>query len=140
MCLRAGIYQHAVDATFWATANRGRRIAVNIGTAAFEPYVYAELNDPDEGLNDANIRDLYDHVMDSFAKILQIGIDMNLASLNYGIDPNKTLAVYTRKQEICQETANDVNVPITKATMVTTGTEHAVAMERMDQLWKEWTR
>ena len=132
--------EHAVDAAFWATANHGRRIAVNIGAAALDSYVYAELDEPDEGLNDITIRDLYDHVMDRFANISQCEIDENLASFNEGIDPTKTLAVYTRKQELCQETANDAAVPITEATMVTTGTKHAVATGGMDQPWKEWMR
>jgi hypothetical protein len=132
--------EHAIESTNWQTANHGRRIAVNIGAAAFEAYVYAELGDPDKGLNDVNIRMLYDHVMDRFAKISQLEIDSNLESFNEGIDPSKTLAVYTRKQELCQETANDADVPITEATMVTTGTKHAVATGGMDQAWKEWMR
>jgi hypothetical protein len=132
--------EHAVHSAFWATANHGRRIAVNIGAAALDPFVYAELDDPDEGLNDTSIRDLYDHVMDRFAKISQTEIDENLVRFNDGIDPTKTLAVYTRKQELCQETAADADVPITEATMVTTGTKHAVATGGMDQPWKEWMR
>ena len=50
------------------------------------------------------------------------------------------LAVYTRKQELCQETANDADIPITETTMVTTGTKHAVATGGMDKQWKEWIR
>ena len=57
--------------------------------------VYAKLDDPDEGLNDISIRDLYDHVIDCFAKISQCEIDTNLASFNEGINLSKTLAVYT---------------------------------------------
>ena len=77
--------EHAVEAKFWATAEHARRIAVNIGAVALEPFVYAELDDPDEGLNDTTIRLLYDHVMDRFAHISQTEIDANLAEFNEGI-------------------------------------------------------
>jgi hypothetical protein len=105
--------EHAIDATFWATAVHAKRIAVNIGAAALEPFVYAELDDPDEGLDDVQIRDLYDHIMERFAKISQTEIDENLLEFNEGIDPSKTLAVYKRKQELCQEVAADAGVPVT---------------------------
>ena len=98
------------------------------------------MDDLDEGLNGVGIQDLYDHVMDCFAQISQSKIDGNLITFNKGIDPSKTLAVYTRKQEFCQETANGADVPITEASMVTTGTKHAVATCGMDQAWKEWMR
>jgi hypothetical protein len=132
--------EHAIDATFWATAVHAKRIAVNIGAAALEPFVYAELDDPDEGLDDVQIRDLYDHIMERFAKISQTEIDENLLEFNEGIDPSKTLAVYKRKQELCQEVAADAGVPITEATMVTTGTKHAVATGGMEEAWKSWMR
>ena len=132
--------EHAIDVKFWVTAEHGRRIAVNIGSAALEPFVYAELDEPDEGLDDVDIRSLYDHVMDRFANISQTEIDDNLAEFNKGIDPSRTLAVYTRKQELCQEVANDAGVEITESTMVTTGTKHAVAAGGMDEAWKAWIR
>ncbi len=132
--------EHAIDARFRETWAHAKRIVVNIGAAAFEPFVIAELDDPDEGLNDVEVRDLYDHIMDRFAKISQQEIDDNLKSFNEGIDPSRPLAVYTRKQELCQETASDAHVPIDEATMVTTGTKHAVATGGMDQAWKEWMR
>ncbi|KAL7531195.1 hypothetical protein ACHAXR_003897, partial [Thalassiosira sp. AJA248-18] len=132
--------ENNIDATYWATATHARRIAVDIGARALEPFVYAELDDPDEGLDGVNIRDLYDHIMDRFAKISQVEIDANLVEFNEGIDPSKTLAVYTRKQELCQEIANDAGVEITEATMVTTGTKHAVAAGGMDDAWKTWVR
>ena len=124
--------------TYWKTAEHARRITVNIGAAAFEKFVYAELDDVDEGLNGVDLRSLYDHVMDRFASISQHEIDANLAEFNEGIDPSLTLAVYTRKQEKCQEIAADAEVPITEATMVTTGTKHAVATGGLEQEWKTW--
>ncbi|KAL7523601.1 hypothetical protein ACHAXR_000252 [Thalassiosira sp. AJA248-18] len=78
--------------------------------------------------------------MDRFAKISQVEIDANLVEFNEAIDPTKTLAVYTRKQELCQEIANDAGVEITEATMVTTGTKHAVATGGMEDAWKIWMR
>ena len=132
--------EHSIDVKYWTTAEHGRRIAVNIGSAALEPFVYAELDDPDEGLDDVNISDLYDHVMDRFAKISQTEIDDNLAEFNKGIDPSRTLAVYTRKQELCQEIASDAGVEITESSMVTTGTKHAVAAGGMEEAWKSWMR
>ena len=36
--------------------------------------------------------------------------------------------------------AEDAHVPITEATMVTTGTKHAVATGVMDDAWRVWTR
>jgi hypothetical protein len=132
--------EHSIDVKYWVTAEHGKRIAVNIGAAALEPFAYAELDEPDEGLDDVDIRALYDHVMDRFAKISQVEIDDNLAEFNKGIDPSRTLAVYTRKQELCQEIATDAGVEITESTMVTTGTKHAVAAGGMDEAWKGWMR
>ena len=53
--------------------------------------------------------------------------DANLDTFNEPIDASCTISVYIRKQEICQEMAEDAHVPITEATMVTTGTNNAVA-------------
>ena len=71
--------------------------------------------------------------MDRFAKISQTEIDANLVLFNKGMEPSRTLAVYTCKQDLYQEIANDANVPITKATMATTGTKHAVASGGMEE-------
>ena len=46
--------------------------------------------------------------------------------------------VYTRKQELCQETASDLGVSISEKTMVTTGTKNAVATGRMVVAWRKW--
>ncbi|KAL7523579.1 hypothetical protein ACHAXR_000242, partial [Thalassiosira sp. AJA248-18] len=63
-----------------------------------------------------------------------------LKEFNEGIDPSRTLAVYTRKQELCQEVASDAHVDITEATMVTTATKHTVAAGGMEEAWKTWMR
>ena len=132
--------ENATNKEFWDKAEHGRQIAVTIGSAALEDWTYAELDDPDEGLNSVQVIDLYNHIMDRYAKISQSEIDANLKSFNEGIDPTKTLAIYIRKQERCQEIALDARVPIDESSMVTTGTKHAVATGSMDEAWKTWKR
>ena len=94
-------------------------------------------DDPDEGLNGVDIRTLYEHVMDRFATILQGKIDKNIKQFNQGMDPSKTLVVYVRKQEQCLETSVDAEDPISEATMMTTGTKHAVGSGDMALAWRE---
>lgn len=117
-----------------------RRIAVNQAAAAIEDVYYAELDDPDEGLNSVEIRDFIDHIRSRYCKISQDEIDANLTKFNEGIDPSMPLAVYTRKQERCQDFANDAEVPISQAAMVTTGTKHALQCGGMTMAWREWKR
>ena len=124
----------------WANYVRTRRIAVNIGAAAFDEWVLAALKDPDKGLNGVAIRNIYDYVMGNYATIFQAEVDNNLNKFNEPIDASQTLAVYNRKLELCQEMSEDAHVPITKATMVTTGTNHAVATVGMDYAWRVWMR
>ena len=50
------------------------------------------------------------------------------------------IAVYIRKQELCQEMAENAHVPITEDTTVTTGTKHAVATGGMDDALRIWMR
>ena len=61
-----------------------------------------------------------------------------MAKFNEGIDPTLPLAGYTRKQETCQEFAQDANVPISEELMVTTGTKHALQCGSLTQAWCEW--
>ena len=125
---------------YWNKAVHAKRLAVNIGAQALEQFVYAELDDPDEGLNGVEIMILYNHVMDRFASISQLEIDSNMTEFMEQMDPTTTLAVYNRRQERCQEIAQDARVPISEATMVTTGTKHAVATGGMEETWKLWKR
>ena len=113
---------------------------MNIGAVTFEEWVIAELDDPDEGLNGVDICTLYEHVMERFTTISQTEIDANMETFNEGMEPSKTLAVYVRKQELCLETSVDTEDPISKATMMTTGTNHAVASGDMALAWREWVR
>ena len=45
-------------------------------------FLITEIDDPDEGLNDVDIRALYEHAMDCFTLILQTEIDKNLETFN----------------------------------------------------------
>ena len=124
----------------WQTLQHVRRIVVNQVAEAIEPVYYAELDDPDEGLNDILVRDLLDHIRDRYCHIGQDEIDSNMSTFLKGIDPSLPLSVYTRKQEHAQDFAADARVPISEATMVTTGTKHAIQCGDFTDAWKEWNR
>ncbi len=81
---------------------------------------------------------LITHILTRYAQISQPNLDNNLMDFNTGINPILPLAVYTRKQEKCQVFGHDAGVPISNATMVTTGTEHALATRNMTLAWCEW--
>ena len=98
----------------------------------------AALEDPNEVLNGVIIRDVYDYVMDNYVTISQAEVNANLDTSNEPIDTSRTLAVCIRKQKLFQEMDEDANVPITKATMVTMGTKHAVATSGMDDARHGW--
>jgi hypothetical protein len=114
------------------------RIAVNLAAEAIEDVYYAELDDPSEGLNNVQIQDLIDHIKDGYCHIDQADLDKNLNCFNQGINPSVPLVVYIRKQEDCQEFAHDGHVDISEATMVTTGTKHAIQCSAFTDAWKEW--
>jgi molecular chaperone GrpE (heat shock protein) len=117
-----------------------RRIAVNLASDAIEDIYYAELDDPIEGLNAVEIQDLIDHIKDRYCHIDQSDLDANLDKFNEGIDPSVPLIAYIRKQEDCQEFANDGHVQISEETMVTTGTKHALQCGAFTDAWREWNR
>ena len=60
--------EHKVLYVYWAKYVHIGRIAVNIGAAAFNEWVLAAIEDPDEGLNRVTIRDVFDYVMGNDAK------------------------------------------------------------------------
>eukprot|EP00804_Cyclotella_cryptica_P009722 CCRYP_011252-RA/>CCRYP_011252-RA protein AED:0.82 eAED:0.82 QI:0/-1/0/1/-1/1/1/0/240 len=128
------------DQQHWQTMLHVRRIAVNLAAAAIDNVYYAELDDPVEGLNSVKIQDIIDHIKDQYCHINQSDLDKNLDRFNQGIDPSIPLIVYIRKQEDCQEFANNSNVNISEATMVTTGTKHAIQCGAFTDAWKEWNR
>jgi hypothetical protein len=108
--------------------------------AAINNIYYAVLDDPIKGVNGVDLRTLVTHILMTYAQISQPDLDDNLTGFNTGINPILPLAVYTRKQERCQVFANDIGIPISDATMVTTGTKHALATRNMTLAWRKWKR
>ena len=96
----------------WQTLQHIRRIAVNLVADAIEPVYYAELENPDKGLNDVLVRDLINHIRDWYCQIDQSNIDKNIETFQQGINPTLPLSVYIQKQENCQDFANYARVPI----------------------------
>jgi hypothetical protein len=95
-------------------------------SAAIDNVFYAVLNDPVEGLNGIDLCMLVHHIATTYKQISQPNLDANLANFNMGIDLGVPLAVYTWKQKRCKVFALVMAVVISKATMVTTGTKHAL--------------
>ncbi len=62
----------------------------------------------------------------------------NMAEFITGTKPSLPLAVYTHKQEKCQMFAQDAGVPISEATMVTTGTKATLNCGGMELAWGKW--
>ena len=115
-------------------------IASNQAANAIDLVYYAEVDNPNKGLNDIKIRILTDHICHWYCQIAQDDIDANMVCFNEGIDPTLPLAVYTQKQGTCQEFANDAGVPISKQMMVTTSTKHALQCGGLTQARREWRR
>ena len=92
--------EHKVMYVHWTKYVYTGRIAVNIGAAAFEKWVLATLDDPDEGLNEVTIRDVYDYVIDNYATILQAKVDANLDTFNDPINSIRNFTVHICKQEL----------------------------------------
>jgi hypothetical protein len=124
----------------WTTYHLVRTITCNQFAAAIDGVFYAVHNNPIKGLNGINLCMLVQHIATTYAQISHPNLDNNLSDFNRGIDPGLPLAVYTRKQERCQVFALDAAVPISKATMVTTRTKHALACSNMTTAWHKWNR
>jgi hypothetical protein len=118
---------NAANCKAWTIYRLVLSITRNQFAAVIDNVYYAVLDDPIEGLNGVNLRMLVTHILTTYAQISQPDLDDNLMEFNTGINPILPLAVYTRKQEKCQVFANDAGVPISDATMITTGTKHAIA-------------
>ena len=124
----------------WETYIIVRTVTRTMIAEAIDDVYYAALDDPTEGLNGVSIQQLIAHVRYNYAHISQPEIDANMADFHQGIDAALPLAVYTRKQERCQTFALDARVPISEATMVTTGTKAALQCGGMTLAWREWQR
>jgi hypothetical protein len=121
----------------WTTLRLVRAITWSQFAAAIDGIFYAILGNPIEGLNDIDLSMLVRHIATTYVQISQPNLEQP-GRLQHGIDPGIPLAVYTRKQECCQVFALDAAVPISKATMVTTGTKHALACGNMTMVWCKW--
>jgi hypothetical protein len=122
--------------------NKRLKVAItrNQFAAAIDDIFNAVLNNIIKDLNGINLCMLIHHIATSYAQISQPDVNNNLANFNKGIDPSLPLVVYTRKQKCCQVFALNVAVPISKATMVTTGTKHSLACGNMTMAWCKWNR
>jgi hypothetical protein len=107
-------------------------------TAVIDNINFAVLDNPTEGLNAINLRSLVLHILTTYAQISQPDLDDNKANFHPGINSSSPLAIYTRKQEKCQVFAADAGVPISDETMITTGTNHALACSNMTLAWRKW--
>jgi hypothetical protein len=121
----------------WTTYCLVCAITCNQFTAAIDNIFYAILNTPIEGLNGVDLHTLILHIATMYVQISQPNLDDNLANFNTGIDPGLPLDIYMRKHERCQVFALNAAVPISKATMVTTMTKHALAYGNMTMVWHE---
>jgi hypothetical protein len=119
----------------WTTYRLVRTITCNQFAATIDDVFY---NNPIKGLNSIDLRILVQHIATTYAQISQPNLDNNLANFNMGMDPGLPLAVYTWKQARCQVFALNTAVPISKATVFTTGTKHALACSNMTMAWCEW--
>jgi hypothetical protein len=124
----------------WTTYCLVLSITCNQFAAVNNDVYYTILDDPIEGPNDVDLCTLVTHILTMYAQISQPNLDDNLTEFNTGINPILPLAVYTRKQEKCHVFAHNAGVPISDATMVTTGTKHALATRNMTLVWRKWKR
>jgi hypothetical protein len=113
-------------------------ITCNQFAAAIDGVYYAALNDPTKGLKAISLRDLVTHIQTTYALISQPNIDNNMTEFYTSIKASLPLAVNMRKQEKCQTFAQDTGVPISEASMVTTGTKAALNCGGMELAWHEW--
>ncbi len=105
--------------------------------ASINNVYYTTLNDPTEGLNAVTLRQLVTHIRTTYAQISQPDFNDNVTDFSQGINPNLPLAIYTRKQEKCQNFAQDAGVPISVEMMVMTDTKHALNCGNMMLAWQE---
>jgi hypothetical protein len=106
--------------------------------AAVDNVYFAALDDPTKGLNAITLHDLVAHIRTTYATISQPDVDDNMTEFHMGIDPHLPLVVYTRKQEKCQTFALNAGIPISEATMVSTGTKAGIICGGMELAWREW--
>jgi hypothetical protein len=107
----------------WNTYIIVRTITRNQLAVAIKDLYYATLDDPTKG---SLPRVLINHICTTYALISQPETNDNMTKFHTGIEASLMLAVYTRTQEKCHMFALDHGVPITEATIATTGTKAAL--------------
>jgi hypothetical protein len=112
-------------------------ITCNRFVAAINDVYYTVLDDLIEGLNAIDCF-LVMHILTTYAQISQPDLDDNMTNFYPRIDLGLPLNVYTRKQEKCQVFAVDARVPISKETIITTGTKHALLCSNKSLAWHKW--
>ena len=65
---------------------------------AIQPVYYAEIDDPDKGLNGINICNFFNIILDRYCDIGQTDIGDNIARFNQSIYPSLPMSIYWRKQ------------------------------------------
>jgi hypothetical protein len=98
---------------------------------------YTVLDNPTKGLNAVVLCTLVMHILNTYAQISQPDLDDNMTNFYSGINLGLPLAIYTRKQEKCQVFTANAGVFISKETMITTGTKHALACSNMTLAWRK---
>jgi hypothetical protein len=124
----------------WNTYLVVASITCNQFAATIDNVYYAALNNPTKGLNTVTLCDLVAHFRTTYTTISQPDINDNMVEFHTGIDAHLPLAVYTRKQEKCQTFALNAGIPISEATMVSTGTKAVINCGGMELAWREWKR
>jgi hypothetical protein len=113
-------------------------ITRNQFAVAIDDIYYATLNDPTEGLNAIPLRDLVAHIQTTYATILKPDVNDKMTEFHTGIVPALPLAVYTCKQKNCLTFTLNAGIPISEATMVSTGTKAAINCGSMELAWCKW--
>ncbi len=131
--------QNTSECKVWTTYRLVCAITHDQFAAAINNVFYAILDNPIKGLNGVNLCTLVHHIATMYTQISQPDLDNNLDNFNTGIGLDLPLAIYTRKQKRCQVFALDAAVPISEATMVTTGTKHALTCGNMTMAWTSGT-
>jgi hypothetical protein len=124
----------------WNTYKMVHTITRDQFMVAIHHVYYTVLDNPTEGLNAINLCSLFIHIFTTYAQISQLDLDHNMTDFHCGIDSGLPLAVYTRKQEKYQVFTADARVPISKKTMITTGTKHTLECGNMMLAWHQWKR
>lgn len=106
-------------------------------TDAIEAVYSANIKDPNRGLSSIEINNFINHIQDCYCHINQADPDTNLAKFHQGIDSSDP-SLCTSESKSIPRIMHDGNVPISKETMVATGTKYALLCGAFTNSWKDW--